>query len=93
MRLLILLIVRNSSVDDKFSRDTAEEVTKMRGSMEKLPDGKLKYNVTVPNILELVSMKPKITIMSGKRDEDAKKKLGDKILGHVWEPLVGQLIS
>ena len=42
--------------------------------MEKFPVGKLKYNGMVSKILKLVSMKSKVIVMRGARDEDAKKK-------------------
>ena len=47
-----------------------------------MSDGKLNYDGTVYKIPELVSMGPKVIVISGETDEDVKRKLGDKILGH-----------
>ena len=39
-----LKLVRDSYVDDNLSGGSEEEVAQMRGTLEKLPNGKLKYN-------------------------------------------------
>ena len=42
-----LKLVRDSYVDDNLSGGSEEEVAQMQGTLEKLPNGKLKYNGTV----------------------------------------------
>ncbi len=54
------------------------------------PDGI--YSGTLPAILSLVSLIPKILVESGETDPEILEKFGSKVLGHKWAPTTDELI-
>ena len=74
------IILRNTYVDDTAGGGTKAEVDRYMG--EELPDGS--YTGTIPQIFDLVGLKPKVMIRSGETDPVKLAKLG-KVLGLNWD--------
>ena len=52
----------------------------------------LNNNGTLPRILNLVGLKLKVMVASGDTDRESLELLGDKVLGHVWQPTLDKLV-
>ena len=79
-------IINDGYVDDALSGGSLEEVEKMKSEVTKNEDGSLSYSGTVSQILDTVGLTPKMIVQSGETDPDILAKLGEKVLGHVWNP-------
>ena len=71
-------------VDDVATGGSPSEVAKMAGSRSDDAENKFKTNGTLSNILSNGSLSLKAVVVSGETDEDVLKKLGNKVLGMVW---------
>ena len=74
-------IQRKTYVDDGAGGGTREMVERFRGE---LVDGC--YNGTLARILGLVNLKLKVMVASGDKDPDIIALMGEKVLGHKWDP-------
>ena len=79
-------IREDTYIDDGCTGGSKEEADAMIGDCW-IEDDKLHYNGTIPQILKKAGFKVKMMIRSGSNPQEALEKMGDGILGHVWEPL------
>ena len=71
--------------DDVLTGGDKALVMRMRGKVIIGDDGKVTFDGTIPQILELVSFSAKTIIISGDNHEKVLEKLG-RVLGHTWYP-------
>ena len=84
----LLMILRY--VDDQMLGGTREQLDRMRGNITKGPDGKLRFDGTIAQVLDLMSMSAKLICLSGDTDPDILAKQGP-VLGLQWLPTSDQV--
>ena len=50
------------------------------------------HDGTIPRILDLVGLKLKVMVASGDDDKESLELMGEKVLGHVWQPTQDKFI-
>merc|ERR1712239_69874 len=75
-----VLLELSTYVDDTLGGGSPEEVAQFKGVRR--PDGS--YSGTLPAILSLVRLIPKVLMESGKTDPEILEQFGSKVLGHEW---------
>jgi len=80
-------ILFKTYVDDGAGGGTREQVDRFRG---KMVNGE--YDGTIPQILGLVGLKLKTMVASGDSDPKVLELMGDKLLGHIWNPTTDKFI-
>ena len=82
-------LARKRYADDTLGGGTREEAERMRGNITKVhkEDGSVTISTdgTISRILEPVSFKPKVVVLSGDKDPDLLAKI-DRVLGVKWLP-------
>ena len=81
-------IRENMYSDDLLTGGEEDEVHRMMGDCTVAEDGSLSYSGTLPHILAEAGFKMKMMIRSGTNPPEALEKMGDGVLGHVWNPLL-----
>ena len=82
------LLENSTYVDDICGGGSQEQVDRFKGY--KNEDGT--YSGTLPTILSNVGLKTKVMVQSHETDEDALDKFGNRVLGHLWDPVEDKLI-
>ena len=77
---------RNRYADDTLGGGTREQCEKMRGDVSFTEDGAMVTNGTIASILDPVSFKAKVIVLSGDTDPRILEKYGGKVLGVSWDP-------
>jgi len=72
--------------DDTLGGGSVEECQRMRGNVTFTEDGAMLTDGTISAILDPVSFKAKVIVLSGDRDPRILEKFGGKVLGVAWDP-------
>merc|ERR1712239_17561 len=83
-----VLLELSTYVDDTLGGGSPEEVARFKGVQR--PDGS--YTGTLPVILSLVGLIPKVLMESGETDPEILEQFGSKVLGHEWATPSDELI-
>ena len=77
--------------NDLLTGGDEEDIKRMMGECTVAEDGSLHYTGTIPKIMAEAGFKMKMMVRSGKNPKEALEKMGDGLLGHVWNPLLDTL--